>query len=119
MASAVSLASPAGVPASESPTAIAMALVAEAFRKTELVRSAATGVPAMRAYRPVMGLTPARMADAIASGMLAMPVVRPAMTSRRRPDRSSGCRFGTVTVLMMALPRGRRSACEDQPVTRL
>ena len=58
-----------------------MALVTETDKKWELVSNAPTGVSLISAYRPYTGLVPARMAEAMASGILAMPDVKPAIRS--------------------------------------
>lgn len=63
---------------------IARALVVATFIKAEPPNNAASGVPIMIAYNPCTGLTPARMLDAIASGMLAVPVTEPVTRSETR-----------------------------------
>src|SRR5512138_462652 len=60
---------------------IAMALVTWTLIKAEPVNNAAMGVSIIRRYRPLTGLTPASTPDAIASGMLGMEAVRPAIRS--------------------------------------
>ena len=55
-------------------------LTARAYGALE--RVAATGVPVIRLYKPKTGLTPARTAEAMPSGMAAMAAVRPASVSR-------------------------------------
>ena len=65
--------------ASNTTSAIALALITAIY--TELVNSAAIGVPIIKLYKPNTGLTPASVADAIPSGMPAMAAVKPAMIS--------------------------------------
>ena len=69
---------------------MARALVAATFINAELPKSAPSGVPIMTAYSPWRGLMPARMAEAMASGMLATPVVRPAIRSGTKLPRERG-----------------------------
>ena len=71
----------AGTAAILLPTVTAMAAVTATVMNWELVVSAAVGVPTSSAYSPTIGLTPASRAFAIASGMLATPLVTPTIRS--------------------------------------
>ena len=64
-----------------SPTARAMAPVVVTVMKTEPANRAPIGVPMTSVLRPLTGLTAARIAEAMASGICTRPVVRPAMRS--------------------------------------
>ncbi len=63
------------------PTASIMALVRAQFMNWELVNRPATGIPTIMELKAETGFTPARIADAIESGMATMASVRPAPMS--------------------------------------
>jgi len=81
----------------ELPAATAIALVVETFMKTELVKSAANGVPTIRVLIPNTGLTEAIMACAMLVGIFATAKVKPASTSDVR------CFFSGMIVFIFFL----------------
>ena len=67
-----------------SPTARETAPVVVTVMNTDPAKSAPIGVPSTRVLRPLTGLTVARIAEAMASGIWTNPFVRPAARSPRR-----------------------------------
>src|SRR5512139_692382 len=78
-----------------------MAPVVATTINSELASSAAMGMPTINEYRPLMGLRPARMAVAIASGMVTRATVMPAVRSAPRPPRPALALTGASEVVIL------------------
>src|SRR5512135_1365258 len=89
-----------GTSCSTLPSVTPMAPVVATTMNCELASSAEMGMPTISEYRPLMGLTPARMAVAIASGMVTKATVMPAVRSAPRLRRPA--LTGAAVVVMLS-----------------